>query len=235
MSGISIKRGEIPINPPPEYRVAAEQLFEDLDGFNGNISGERQPPHPVRDTPVYPAVKNFEEFYHNKRLPSSQQLVWDQLLYACDAVEAYRLVAELQAWVGAVLDELELRASQNPAESLASDQDQGSKQLDEPPTTDVVAPSPQAVADQVLIDLEEATPQLDKNNGQWVKNKVAANLDGIETGSLKTYRYQGQKNSDKNFGCDVNGRVWRRAGTERSHPWYLKKSLTSQNNTRSKP
>lgn len=76
--------------------------------------------------------------------------------------------------------------------------------------------------------LEEKTPELDRDNGQWVRNKRAAILDGLATETLKRYRHDGIKNAESTLGRDSDGRVWRRSGTPGSHPLYLRSSLTSQ-------
>jgi hypothetical protein len=71
-------------------------------------------------------------------------------------------------------------------------------------------------------------PLLNISNGKWVKNKLAAKLDGLETRTLATYRMSGTTNSKKDTGIDKDGRIWRREGTPNSHPWYLKSSLKSE-------
>lgn len=79
-----------------------------------------------------------------------------------------------------------------------------------------------------MIDkLEALTPSLNKTNGEWVNNKRAASLEGIEARTLSSYRSKGAANDDGNFGRDNDGRVWRREGTPKSHPWYLRSTLVS--------
>jgi hypothetical protein len=82
--------------------------------------------------------------------------------------------------------------------------------------------------DEVMALLETTTPALNKQNGQWVKNGVAAGLESLETRSLAAYRAKGVRNQDLTLGRDESGRVWRRSGSPNSHPWYLKASLTCQ-------
>ena len=79
-----------------------------------------------------------------------------------------------------------------------------------------------------LRELEQSTPPLNKENGQWVRNKRAATLDGLKTRTLADYRHDGIALSDGTFGRDRDGRLWRRQGTRNSHPWYLKSSLLNQ-------
>lgn len=76
--------------------------------------------------------------------------------------------------------------------------------------------------------LEAHTPKLDMTDGKWIKNKLTAQLEGVETRTLADYRQDGVMNADKTFGRDRDGRVWRRQGTAGSHPWYLKATLKSQ-------
>ncbi len=82
-----------------------------------------------------------------------------------------------------------------------------------------------ANADYGIDKLESKTPPLDRDSGKWIKNKRAADLEGIETRTLADYRTQGIKTADGNLGRDKDGRVWRRKGTPRSHPWYLRSTL----------
>lgn len=79
-----------------------------------------------------------------------------------------------------------------------------------------------------LATLQKVTPQLDKGNGQWVSNKLAADLDGVKARTLADYRQDGIRNTTGTLGKDRDGRIWRRPGTPTSHPWYLKSSLKSQ-------
>ena len=55
-----------------------------------------------------------------------------------------------------------------------------------------------ATADEAkeIKTLEEKPPELDRENAQWVKNKRAAKLDGLETGTLRRYRQDGIKNAE---------------------------------------
>ncbi|MBI2480729.1 MAG: hypothetical protein HYV60_19510 [Planctomycetia bacterium] len=88
-----------------------------------------------------------------------------------------------------------------------------------------IANADEDTRDDLLAKLESTTPPLSSDNGLWVRNKRAASLEGIETDTLKTYRYSGIKNADRTLGRDADGRVWRRQGTPRSHPWYLRSTL----------
>lgn len=84
-----------------------------------------------------------------------------------------------------------------------------------------------AKADGPVANLERVTPAFDADSGQWVKNKLAAGLEGLETRTLAQYRTQGIANAPKTLGKDPDGRVWRRPGTPSSHPWYLRSTLKS--------
>ena len=80
--------------------------------------------------------------------------------------------------------------------------------------------------EQTELDrLENETPLFNRDNGQWVKSKKAAEIEYLETKTLSQYRLKGIKNKDGSLGNDQYGRVWRRPGTPQSHPWYLKSSL----------
>ena len=75
---------------------------------------------------------------------------------------------------------------------------------------------------------ESGIPTLDKDSADWIPNKAAAKTEGLEVRSLSTYRKKSQAirvNADKTCGIDKDGRMWRRAGTDDSHPWYYKPSL----------
>jgi hypothetical protein len=86
-----------------------------------------------------------------------------------------------------------------------------------------------------LRDLERTIPPLDTQSTKWVKNKRAAQIEGLETRTLSSYRNQGIQKADKTLGRDKDGRVWRRQGTPNSHPWYLRSTLLSQSTSNSKP
>jgi hypothetical protein len=81
---------------------------------------------------------------------------------------------------------------------------------------------------QTIENLERVTPPLDREDGKWVNNKRAAILEGFMTETLGTYRKSGIQNSDKTLGCDQEGRIWRRNGTPKSHPWYLRSTLLTE-------
>ena len=79
-----------------------------------------------------------------------------------------------------------------------------------------------------LVTLERNTPQLDRMSGKWVSNKRAADIEGLQTRTLADYRHQGIKDAAEHLGGDKDGRVWRREGTPRSHPWYLRSTLLAK-------
>jgi hypothetical protein len=73
-------------------------------------------------------------------------------------------------------------------------------------------------------------PPLDLGSGKWVTNKEAAKMEGLSTRSLADYRKPGHAKyiaEDKMSGIDKDGRMWRRQGTKRSHPYYYVPSLIS--------
>ena len=78
-----------------------------------------------------------------------------------------------------------------------------------------------------LADLEKTAPLFNADGGRWVRNKVAAKLEGIATRSLARYRGKGLTADDGSLGRDPDGRIWRRPGTPSSHPWYLRSTLKS--------
>ena len=76
-------------------------------------------------------------------------------------------------------------------------------------------PAPEPVEPELSeIDrLEQTTPPLDKQSGEWVIASKAAVLEDVDTESLRSYRLQskgGMKNDAGTFGIDKDGRVWRR-------------------------
>ena len=79
-----------------------------------------------------------------------------------------------------------------------------------------------------LAKLEEETPPLNRESGEWVRSRDAATLEGVETRTLMKYRSAGIKNEAGTLGRDPYGRVWRREGTKSAHPWYLKSTLKNQ-------
>lgn len=76
-----------------------------------------------------------------------------------------------------------------------------------------------------IDELKRITPRLDRENGEWVSNRKAAKLEGLDTETLGKYRRQGLKTADDTFGRDIYGRMWRREGTPNSHPFYLRRTL----------
>lgn len=81
-----------------------------------------------------------------------------------------------------------------------------------------------------ITELERHTPAFDRDDGNWVRNKIAADLENLKATTLSTYRRKGETNADKTLGRDQDGRVWRRPGKPNSHPWYLRSTLLSQKN-----
>lgn len=79
-----------------------------------------------------------------------------------------------------------------------------------------------------LAKLEQETPPLGKGDGQWVRTSKAATLEGLDAATLRKYRSTGEANANKTFGRDRDGRIWRRQGTPKAHPLYLRKSLLSE-------
>ena len=74
-------------------------------------------------------------------------------------------------------------------------------------------------------------PELDTTSGKWIKNKLAAVREGIQTETLQKYRdrVHGQWTADDQMsGIDRDGRMWRRCGTPRNHPWYFVPSLKAK-------
>ena len=79
-----------------------------------------------------------------------------------------------------------------------------------------------------LIELEASTPALRKESGEWISNKQASKLLDVQVDTLSSYRKFGETSSDRMFGRDSYGRIWRRAGTPQSHPWYLRSSVVEE-------
>ncbi|MBL9032118.1 MAG: hypothetical protein JNM80_10490 [Phycisphaerae bacterium] len=78
---------------------------------------------------------------------------------------------------------------------------------------------------QELNELDKRTPPLTKGDGKWVPSKVAAKMEGVEVGTLATYRHLGLKNDALTLGQDRDGRVWRKVGGKSARPWYFKPTL----------
>lgn len=86
-----------------------------------------------------------------------------------------------------------------------------------------------AAETEIDIDqMEKVAPALNKRSEVWISNAEAAKREKVTTASLKTYRNGGTQTNDKMFGIDKDGRIWRRSGTVRSHPWYLVRTLKSE-------
>jgi len=79
-----------------------------------------------------------------------------------------------------------------------------------------------------LAALERSTPPSERGNGKWVRNTLAARLEGVQTRTLGSYRQAGICTPAKTLGRDKDGRVWRRDGTPSSHPWYLRSTLKTR-------
>lgn len=88
-----------------------------------------------------------------------------------------------------------------------------------------IAAAPAEERVQLIEQLEKSTPQFDPDNGQWVRNSLAAKLEHVKTRSLANYRSVGISNKAKDIGKDLHGRIWRRPGMRHSHPWYLRSTL----------
>ena len=87
---------------------------------------------------------------------------------------------------------------------------------------------PDCHSSEPVIDLEElarVTERLDRINGKWVSNRKAAYIEVVDTATLAKYRRAGYSTPDERFGRDIHGRIWRRDGTDHSHPWYLRHTL----------
>lgn len=91
-----------------------------------------------------------------------------------------------------------------------------------------LVPAADIVSKHTLAELERVTPPFHRSNGQWVKNKRAAEMEGVLTRTLADYRVAGVATADGRFGSDTDGRIWRRPGTVNSHPWYLVSSLKNK-------
>lgn len=76
-----------------------------------------------------------------------------------------------------------------------------------------------------INELEKTTPKFDPLSNDWIKSKALSKQLNLTTGSLATYRANGLQTDDKRFGKDQDGRIWRRPGTPRSHPWYYRPSI----------
>lgn len=74
----------------------------------------------------------------------------------------------------------------------------------------------------------ERIPSFSETDGNWIRAKRAAKLDGVELNTLRTYRSKGQIADDKMSGIDKDGRMWRKAGAATKHPWYYRPSLMSK-------
>lgn len=88
-------------------------------------------------------------------------------------------------------------------------------------------PASESPTIEALDALEKTTPSINREDGSWVTNKLAARIDGLEPRTLANYRREGQKTADGMFGRDKDGRIWRRLGTPSSHPCYLRSTLRS--------
>ena len=152
-------------------------------------------------------------------------------------VKARLMAKELEHWPPEQIEECERvylaqyarEAALELGISLVSledmDTDLNKKDTQNPPVGKV---SPETQTDSEIAKLEAETPSLDRENGNWVSNKTAAKIEGIQAETLADYRKVGIRNSERKLGRDHDGRVWRREGTPNSHPWYLKSSLVNE-------
>jgi hypothetical protein len=79
-------------------------------------------------------------------------------------------------------------------------------------------------SDGDIASVLENIPPLDTANVEWIKNKGAAEIEGLDVRTLSDYRSQGTVAADKLCGVDRDGRAWRRHRPT-THPWYLKATL----------
>lgn len=88
--------------------------------------------------------------------------------------------------------------------------------------------SPSTTDDARLLEIKPLVETFSDTDGTWVKNVVAAKMEGLEPSTLGDYRVRGIRNADKLWGIDRYHRIWFHPGTIHSHPWYLKQSLKSE-------
>ena len=92
-------------------------------------------------------------------------------------------------------------------------------------------PAPEPVEPELSeIDrLEQTTPPLNKQSGEWVMAHEVARIEGVKQATLAGYRSRGKKTDDGLFGLDPNVRIWRKEVSKRGNPthtvYYLKSSL----------
>ena len=138
-------------------------------------------------------------------------------------------------WIGGPKRVAELRNGSEPSEwtqsppvelgpHLSTDEDVLARRVEQ-----ILKDIPSGDGDDTFQKLENETPTFDRDSGLWVRNKKAAELEGVETGTLRQYRHNGKQNANKTLGRDTGGRVWRRVGNPNSHPWYLRATLQSKN------
>lgn len=83
--------------------------------------------------------------------------------------------------------------------------------------------------------IRASTPPLDQHNLEWLPLKQVVKELNIKPGTLGGHRRAGWTDDDHMLGCDSHGRVWRRALTKGSHPWYWGKTLKSALSPGTKP
>jgi len=69
-------------------------------------------------------------------------------------------------------------------------------------------------------------PRLDKADGRWVKQKEAATIAGLTTGTLKKERFDGEKADDGCSGVTARGHWWRKDSKNAQTVRYYKSSLS---------
>ena len=88
--------------------------------------------------------------------------------------------------------------------------------------------TPEPVEEVSEIDrLDQQTPSLDKDSSDWVVAADAADIDDVQTQTLRAYRLRGIKNAHGTFGIDKDGRKWRQLpGPHRGgRVYYLRSTL----------
>ncbi|MCA9289473.1 MAG: hypothetical protein KDA05_12855 [Phycisphaerales bacterium] len=85
--------------------------------------------------------------------------------------------------------------------------------------------SPKQPVERTPEDIRQSTPALNTNSPNWVPLKEAAQRADVQSKTLGDHRRDGWTDEDEMLGRDTKGRVWRRAKTRRSHPWYLEATI----------
>lgn len=71
-------------------------------------------------------------------------------------------------------------------------------------------------------------PPLDKSNGEWVKQKEAAKIEGRGTDTLTKERHGGLKDGKGLKGISTHKNAWRKESANTKTIWYYKPSLSSK-------